>query len=446
MLHELRQFISEKQLFSQNDTVLLTVSGGIDSIVLFDLFLKAKITFSVAHCNFCLRGDESDKDEQFVSDLAHQHGIPFHVKRFDTNNFASENMQSTQMAARELRYAWFHELSTTFQYKYIATAHHLNDVIETSLINLSRGTGIAGLHGIPEKNGNIIRPLLFASRDAIKTYVEQNKLLWRADRSNAEEKYARNLIRHQVVPALKKLNPNLEETFRQNTERLKGTEQLFKFHIEQYRKQLLVPTTEGFSISIEELEDTPSPLTILSELLLPFGFIFSAIQHIYKNKEQAAGAYYYSAQHLLQKDRAHWFIFPIEKAVDFKCEVTEQDTQIDLPFGYLTITTIKRDDFNGFNQPKIVAYIDKDLLNWPLLIRNWENGDKFSPFGMQGIKKISDYLNELKIPKYLKKKTILLTSNNKIAWIIGYRTSEIFKITNTTKEIVVFTLTPFQKE
>jgi tRNA(Ile)-lysidine synthase len=446
MLHELRQFISEKQLFSQNDTVLLTVSGGIDSIVLFDLFLKAGFNFAVAHCNFCLRGDESDKDEQFVCDLATQHGIPFHVKRFDTNTFATNHALSIQMAARELRYAWFEELATTFQYNHIATAHQLNDIIETTLINLSRGTGIAGIHGIPEKNGGVIRPLLFASRDQIHAYAENTHLKWREDQSNVDTKYARNLIRQEVVPALKKLNPNLEETFRQNTERFKGTEQLFKFHIEQYRKQLLKPTPHGFSISINDVENTPTPATILTELLLPFGFNFSTIQRIYKNKNQEAGASYYSATHLLQKNRIDWLILSIEEIEDFTCEVTKHDIEITLPGGSLTITTIRSEDFKGFSQSKNMFYTDKDLLNWPLKIRNWENGDKFQPFGMQGIKKISDFLNDIKMPSNVKRKTSVMTSNGQIIWLIGYRMSELAKITTSTKEIVIFTLNPIQQE
>ena len=239
MLHELRQFISDKQLFLPTEKILLTVSGGIDSIVLFDLFLKAGFSFGVAHCNFSLRGSESDGDEEFVSQLAIRNGISFHVKRFDTGSFANEKALSIQMAARELRYKWFEELLDEFQYKYVVTAHHLNDIIETMLINLSRGTGLAGLHGIPEKNGRIIRPLLFTGRDAIREYAEENALQWREDSSNIEEKYARNLIRHRIVPVLKNLNPNLEETFRQNAERLKGAETIFKHHIIKYKEQLL---------------------------------------------------------------------------------------------------------------------------------------------------------------------------------------------------------------
>ena len=446
MLHELRQFISEKQLFSPNEKILLTVSGGIDSIVLFDLFLKAQFSFAVAHCNFCLRGEESDKDEQFVSDLAIRNGISFHVKRFETSSFASNNALSIQMAARELRYAWFEELTNTFKYDHIATAHQLNDIIETTMINLSRGTGIAGLHGIPEKNGKIIRPLLFSSRSSIRSYAEENQLEWREDSSNIEEKYARNLIRHQVVTALKKINPNLEDVFKQNTERFKGTEQLYKFHIEQYRNQLLKKTSNGYSITIAELEETPTPFTILTEILLPFGFNYSTIQRIYKKKKQDAGAEYYSANYLLQKDRACWLISSINQLPDFDFEFYEDSRPLEIPSGTLSLTIMKSNDFKGFSHSKNIAYIDKDLLTWPLKIRNWRDGDKFRPFGMHGIKKVSDFLNDIKVPLSQKKKTPILLNNNEIIWIIGHRMAEEAKISDSTKEIVILTLKPIQQE
>src|SRR6187431_1967659 len=397
MLHELRQFISEKQLFSPEEKILLTVSGGIDSIVLFDLFLKAGFSFAVAHCNFCLRGDESDKDEQFVSDLAIRNGISFHVKRFDTSSFASNNALSIQMAARELRYAWFEELAETFNYARIATAHQLNDIIETTMINLSRGTGIAGLHGIPEKNGKIIRPLLSSSRNTIRAYAEENQLEWREDSSNIEEKYARNLIRNQVVPALKKINPNLEEGFKQNTERFKGTEQLYKFHIEQYRKELLAPILNGHSISISSIDATPAPFTILTELLLPFGFNFATIQTIYKNRFQASGANYYSPTFLLQKDRQDWILTPIGQIAEFEFTVFPEST-LTVPTGTIHFQTISIESFKGFSNAQNIAYIDADKLDWPLTIRNWQDGDKFYPFGMQGMKKVSDFLIDLKVP------------------------------------------------
>jgi len=445
MLHELRQFISEKQLFSPEDKILLTVSGGIDSIVLFDLFLKAGYSFAVAHCNFSLRGDESDKDEEFVSDLAIRNGISFHVKRFDTSSFASNNALSIQMAARELRYAWFEELAETFNYARIATAHQLNDIIETTMINLSRGTGIAGLHGIPEKNGKIIRPLLSSSRNSIRSYAEENQLEWREDSSNIEEKYARNLIRHQVVPALKKINPNLEEVFKQNTERFKGTEQLFKHHIQEYRKQLVVPVFNGHSISISSIDATPAPFTILTELLLPFGFNFATIQTIYKNRFQASGASYYSPTFLLQKDRQDWILTSIEQIAAFEFPVYPEST-LTVPTGTIHFQTISIESFKGFSNAQNIAYIDADKLDWPLTIRNWQDGDKFYPFGMQGMKKVSDFLIDLKVPVSQKKKISILTNKDEILWIVGFRTDKMYKITDSTKKILIATFNPLIQE
>lgn len=445
MLHELRQFISEKQLFSPYDKILLTVSGGIDSIVLFDLFLKAKFSFAVAHCNFCLRGEESDKDEQFVSDLAIRNGISFHVKRFDTSTFASNNALSIQMAARELRYTWFKELSDTFKYDWIATAHQLNDIIETTIINLSRGTGIAGLHGIPEKNGKIIRPLLFSSRNLIRSYAEENLLEWREDSSNIEEKYARNLIRHQVVPALKKINPNLEEIFKQNTERFKGTEQLFKHHIQQYRKELLVTFLNVHSICISSIDDTPAPFTILTEILLPFGFNFATIQTIYKNRFQESGANYYSPTFLLQKDRQDWILTPITQIAEFEFTVYPEST-LTVPTGNIHFQTINIESFKGFSNAQNIAYIDADKLDWPLTIRNWQDGDKFYPFGMQGMKKVSDFLIDLKIPTSQKKRISILVNKGEILWIVGFRTDKMYKITDLTKKILIATFTPLIQE
>lgn len=445
MLHELRQFISEKQLFSSNEKILLTVSGGIDSIVLFDLFLKAGFSFGVAHCNFSLRGPESDGDEQFVSDLAIKHGISIHVKRFDTSTFASDNALSIQMAARELRYTWFEELAQKYGYAAVATAHQLNDIIETTLINLSRGTGIAGLHGIPEKNGNIIRPLLFAGRDQIRAYAEQNNLEWREDSSNIEEKYARNLIRHQIVPVLKKLNPNLEEVFKQNTERFKGTEQLFKYHIQQYRAELLTGTPNGQRIAVAGIDATPAPFTILTELLLPFGFNFATIQTIYKNRFQPSGATYYSPGFMLQKDRDAWLLTPIEQISDFEYTVYPESS-LTVPTGTIHFQTINIESFKGFSNAQHIAYIDADKIDWPLKIRNWQDGDKFYPFGMQGMKKVSDFLIDLKVPVSQKKKIPILINKGEILWIVGFRTDKTYKITDSTKKILIATFSPLIQE
>jgi len=446
MLHELRQFISEKQLFSPNDKILLTVSGGIDSIVLFDLFLKAGFSFAVAHCNFSLRGDESDQDEAFVSHLAQQNSKSFHVKRFDTSTFASSNALSIQMAARQLRYEWFEELALQYGYKYIATAHQLNDIVETMLINLTRGTGIAGLHGILEKNGNIIRPLLFSGRNEIRAYAEKNGLAWREDSSNIEEKYARNLIRHQVIPLLKKLNPNIEEVFSHNAERFKGTELVFKHHIEEYRTKILNPTNDGYSIHVNDIDETPAPLSVLSELLSPFGFNYSTIKTIYAKRFQPSGAFYFSPNYSLCKERSQWNISAIETLSNFEFVVYPSITQIDIPNGTIHFEIIESQNFKGFVRSVNVAYFDYSTIEWPLTLRNWTEGDRFQPFGMQGSKKVSDLFTDLKISNFQKKKIALLVNKDDILWIVGHRASENAKIKESTKKILVCSFSPLMRD
>lgn len=446
MLHELRQFISEKQLFSPNDKILLTVSGGIDSIVLFDLFLKAGFSFAVAHCNFSLRGEESDQDAEFVAQLAQQNNKSFHVKRFDTSTFASTNALSIQMAARQLRYEWFEELAQQYGYTYIATAHQLSDIIETMLINLTRGTGIAGVHGILEKNGKIIRPLLFTGRNEIRVYAEKNGLAWREDSSNIEEKYARNLIRHQVIPLLKNLNPNIEEIFSLNAERFKGTELVFKHHLEAYRTKILKPTTDGHTILLQDIDDTPAPLSILSELLMPFGFNYSTIKTIYSKRFQPSGAYYFSPTHSLCKDRSQWNISAIEALSDFEFIIYPSITHIDTPNGTVHFEIIESQNFKGFVRSANVAYFDYSKIEWPLTLRNWTEGDKFHPFGMEGRKKVSDLFIDLKISNFQKKKIPILVNNEVVLWVVGHRASENAKIQESTEKILVCSFSPLMRD
>jgi tRNA(Ile)-lysidine synthase len=446
MLHELRQFISDKQLFRPEEKILLTVSGGIDSVVLFYLFIKAGFSFGVAHCNFSLRGSESNEDESFVLDLASRFNIPFYAKRFDTLAFAKENRLSIQLAARELRYKWFEETADSFKYNYIATAHHLNDVIETSLINLSRGTGIAGLHGIPEKTGRIIRPLLFSDRESIHKYALDNNLTWREDRSNEEEKYTRNLIRNKIVPLLKKLNPGLEETFRQNTERFKGTEALYNFHVNQYKRDLLIEDGNSFRISLAKLDETPEPFVILTEILLSFGFNFTTAKSIYLHRSQHSGKKYYSHDYVIYLDRNSWFIVPNEENDSLEISVSANDNLIQLPEGNLSLRIMDRQFDKLISYSQTTAYFDLDKLKWPLTIRKWRAGDRFHPFGMKGMKKISDFMIDQKIPSHIKKRIPILINGDQIIWLVGYRTDERFKITDSTTKILVCSYHALLKE
>ncbi|NJO00753.1 MAG: tRNA lysidine(34) synthetase TilS, partial [Bacteroidia bacterium] len=286
MLSEFLTFIREQSLFEAQDKILLAVSGGIDSVVMSDLFNRAGFYFAIAHCNFGLRGPESDGDEQFVVQLAQQYGLAAYTNFFDTPAFARQSGISLQMAARQLRYEWLETLRSTEGYDYIATAHQLNDCIETLLFNLSRGTGIAGLSGIRSRQGRVIRPLLFADRESVAQYARQHQISWREDSSNRESKYARNLIRHQVVPVLKKLNPNLESTTALTMERLAATERLFQASVAALRDQLEERKEGGIYLWFEKLENWPEPLLHLSHILEYYGFSYRQVRTIWDSRHQ----------------------------------------------------------------------------------------------------------------------------------------------------------------
>lgn len=441
MLQELRQFIEEKQLFTFQDKLLLAISGGIDSVVLFDVLLKSGYNFSVAHCNFGLRGNESDGDEQFVSDLAIKNRISFHTKRFDTKAFAHENAYSIQMAARELRYKWFDELIQTYDYQYVLTAHHVNDIIETMLFNLSRGTGIAGLHGIKEKSGRIVRPLLFTGRDTIRQYAEDNAIAWREDSSNIEEKYARNLIRHRVVPTLKQLNPKLESTFQTTADRLKGVEQFFKYWLDKVIAEAVTVNGDDRYISISTLEKYPETTTVLSEILLPLGFHYHTIKTI-TTTGNTTGKTWYGNGYKLTRNRDHWVLSPVmpKEKIDF--QVFSIEGPIDLPHGDLTFQIIPKSLLAGISREKNIAQLDLSKVVFPLQIRTWQAGDKFIPLGMSQFKKLSDFFIDTKYPSHQKEEALVICTSNDISWIIGQRIDDRFKITDTTESVLIIEFIP----
>ncbi len=283
MLERFLAFIETHDLFSSEETVLLTVSGGIDSIVLAHLFHKAGFSFGIAHCNFNLRGKHSDEDEAFVKKIADAYGVAFHSKHFDTKTYADIHRLSIQMAARQLRYAWFNELINEFGYDKIATAHHQNDVVETVLLNLTKGTGIAGLHGIQKKNGHIIRPLLFTDKKAIETYAKKEGLTWREDASNNKGlPYERNHIRHKVVPALQAINPNLVSGFERTTEKISATELLVKEYLEVLKAKIITQKEGSLYFSIEALRQTTESQLVLFEFIKEYGFTYDDCREIIK--------------------------------------------------------------------------------------------------------------------------------------------------------------------
>lgn len=441
MLAAFQTFIEEQKLFDQSQKILLAVSGGIDSVVMAHLFCLGKCDFAIAHCNFSLRGNESDQDALLVENIAKSYKVAFHGTRFDTNAEANRRKVSIQMAARELRYEWFSSLIQLHHYNYLATAHHANDVVETVLINLVRGTGIAGLHGILPRNGVVIRPLLFATRDEIEAFASEQKLAWREDSSNNTDKYARNLIRHKVVPVLKLLNSNLEQTMLRNTAKFKQTEEAFLYALSKERKEFEAKTDATITIAIHKILDLPP--AYLYATLVQFGFQNAQIDAIVQiiSLDFQPGKRFLSEKFILVVDRKYLVITPNE-ATEQVCQLINDGLQV-VKIGSEIIAIAKLPVENyTFARTAEVAELDFDKLQFPLTIRTWQSGDSFIPFGMKGKKKISDLLVESKIPLNLKPQVKVLVSNNEIAWVVGMRISDRFSVDSSTKDILRLEIKP----
>lgn len=437
MLDTVRKYISQNQLFEERQHLLLAVSGGVDSVVLVDVLSHFQsYSLSIAHCNFQLRGKESDQDETFVAHLAQEYQLPLFVKRFDTQEFASKNKLSIQVAARQLRYAWFDEVLLSQQIPLLVTAHHQNDNIETVIYNLAKGTGIAGLHGILPKNGNIARPFLCVSKEEILQYATKNQLTWREDSSNESDKYSRNLIRHHIIPILKQLNPNLESTFQENTEKIYAVENVFRSTVKEFKNRVLKEIDAIYYLDIEVIRKESENQIKLYEILKDFGFNYSQIKQIINTLDSEAGKLFTSHTHTLVKDRKHLVLAPIQaknEAIKFEKKspiVTHHNFTLEL---YIFS---KSPDIQ-FPTDANIAYLDFDKLSENLTVRNFEQGEEFYPLGMKGKKKkLSDFLNDIKIPLNLKNQVLLLLSDKQIAWVIGHRIDDRFKITEKTQTVL----------
>ncbi len=339
------------------------------------------------------------------------------------------------MAARDLRTAWFEEVLKDGHYHVYATAHHLNDAIETLIFNLTKGSGIAGLHGILPKNGLAIRPMLFASRSDIERYATEQGLAWREDSSNTALKYQRNLIRHKVVPVLKKINPNLETTFSNTFERLSAVEQFYNTYIERLRNDLCSARGEGFLINKLRLSQLETPGPVLYELIRPFHFNYYQASEVVLRLSGSPGRVFHSSSHILNIDRKFLIITRRSTSTPPAISIGKDDTVVSLPADVLHFMDTPPE---SYTQPhdNWTAFIDKDTLKYPLMIRKWENGDAFVPLGMKGKKKISDFMIDEKIPLTLKENLLVLTSSNSIVWVVGYRIDDRFKVTNTTRSVL----------
>jgi tRNA(Ile)-lysidine synthase len=434
MIEQFLSHIDQNQLFAKEDRILLAVSGGIDSIVMAALFNEANLNFALAHCNFGLRGEESDADEQFVKKLAKRYKVPFFVNHFDTETYAQSEQLSTQMAARYLRYQWFEELRQQEGFAYVATAHHQNDTLETVLFNLTKGTGIAGLHGILPKKGKIIRPILFAHKEMIYDYVASRQLVWREDSSNESTKYYRNLIRNQVVPVLKQINPDVENTIMQTVERIRAVEEVFHEKVEQAKKEVVREEGLDVFMKIEKLIALKEPAIILHELLRPYNFNYTQAKEIVARINKGSGKWFMSPTHRLNIDRTLLIISPKELESFQDREVYEDSKEFENEFFKLDFEICDAEGFD-ISKDKNTAALDFDKLEFPVKIRKWKDGDWFHPLGMNQKKKLSDFMVDEKIPLTLKERVFVLTSGGSIVWVIGHRIDDRFKITKQTQKI-----------
>lgn len=412
---------------------LLACSGGLDSVVLAHLCSLSELDFSLAHCNFKLRGKESDEDENFVRELAKKLGKYLFVKDFETLDYARDQKVSVQMAARELRYEWFNELMLQNNFKTLVTAHHADDNLETFMINLSRGTGIKGLTGIPTRTRSMARPLLPFTRKQILKFANSSNLAWREDQSNAETKYLRNKIRHGIVPLLKELHPTFLANFTETQEFLKQTAEIADNHIVQLKKDIFKEDGEVIRIKIESLKTLEPLEAYLHALFSVYGFTeWEDLQHLLT---AMSGKEVHSRTHRLVKDRDFLLLANIADNVQKEFQITKEDTEIQLPIG-LSISSVSIIEEVGPN----VLYLDKETLKYPLTLRKWQKGDYFYPLGMGGHKKLSKYFKDEKVDVIAKEKQWLLCSGNDIIWVVGKRADDRYKITNSTKEILKIVL------
>jgi tRNA(Ile)-lysidine synthase len=421
-----QNIIRDSHLFDSGDRILLAVSGGVDSMVLWNLFEESGNIYAVIHCNFQLRGKDSDEDESLVRNRAEELGIQLFVKRFDTREYADASGISIEMAARELRYAWFEEIRLKHAFRYLATAHHQDDLLETFFINLVRKTGIRGLTGFREKSGTLIRPLLYTNRVEIEAWAEKKNIPFRKDSTNEETVFQRNFIRHNIIPQLERLNPAFRSNLAGTMENLRRTEEFYFTEINRYINRISNKESENPEILISQLLKLPHPETVLYEWMSRFGFNASTVESLYANLVKEPGRQYFSKTHRLVTDRNKLIITALR----------EEGQQVFYIPVNLSIERKKASEFELIRDP-VVACLDAGKLVFPLVIRKWHAGEYFQPLGMSGFKKISDFYIDEKFSLPEKETTWILYSDNKVVWIIGRRIDNRFRITPETKEVLV---------
>jgi tRNA(Ile)-lysidine synthase len=440
LLQAFNDFIAKERLFSPGDRLLLAVSGGLDSVVLCELSHRAGFRFVVAHCNFQLRGAESDRDETFVRQLALRYDREVLVERFDTRDYAATRQLSIQVAARELRYGWFGQIVEGWGEKaVIVTAHQLDDNIETMVMNFFRGTGLAGLRGMLPRQDRIVRPLLFGRREELRRFAEEEKLTWVEDSSNESDKYTRNFFRHQILPLVERAYPSALDNLADNLGRFRETEVLYKETIDRQIKNLLEQKGGEIHIPVLKLQKASPLPTLIYELFSPYGFSPQQVGAIRDLLDSPSGKYICSATHRVLKDRRWLILTQLHDTGSTTVLIEKGRSIVDFAWGTLQLECLP--EFKG--QPSVessVAWLDAGQIEFPLLLRPWRRGDYFYPLGMRKKKKLARFFIDHKISLADKEKVWVLEMDKKIIWVVGRRIDDRFRLTETTKQVLRITV------
>jgi len=442
LVEAFRVYIKQSHLSNPQFSFIVATSGGIDSVVLCELCHQTALSFSIAHCNFNLRGAESERDEAFVQDLGKKYGVPVFVKRFDTGQYGVLKKLSIQEAARELRYQWFEALRKEINASFVLLAHHANDNIETVLMNLFRGTGLHGLTGIPERtdDGHCLRPLLHHTRTEIEAFAKENHLQWVDDSSNQSSKYTRNFFRNEIIPAVQKVYPQATENVMHTITRLKKTEALYEQLVDGVLKKLVIQEGTEAKVPIAKLlqyKDTSLPYEVLKK----FGFGEKQVPEILKLASSESGSFMQNDQYRIIRNRK-WFIITAVQAPPATIIAVEENTKkVVLPYGVLQIKRMEKAAFH-LNTSPLVAQLDNREITFPLLVRRWKEGDYFYPLGLRKKKKLARFFIDQKLSLADKEKVWVVESASRIIWVIGYRIDDRFKLTDATKHMLQFTFLP----
>ncbi|MBX2931428.1 MAG: tRNA lysidine(34) synthetase TilS [Chitinophagaceae bacterium] len=424
-----------KSIVPTNAHFFIAVSGGVDSVVLTDVLFHAGFDFTILHANFQLRGEESMRDEQFVQSLQEKYNKPVIIERFHTTQYAEQHRKSVQLAARELRYQWFNEVMNKLDIeknrKFLVTAHHADDNIETVWMNICRGTGIKGLSGIPASQNNILRPLLFARRQEIINYAQEQNILWIEDSSNTSDKYARNFFRHNILPLTKEVFATSDENMIHNIAKWKEVSIIYDLYIQQQKEKLLEVKGNEVHIPIAKLKKQPALNTLIHEIIVVYGFTSAQVQDILLLLQADTGKYISSATHRIIKNR-YWLIIAPLQTLDAAHIIIENDDK-EIFFADKKMM-ISINDVSKITDNAQVACLDATHISFPLILRKWKQGDYFYPLGMRKKKKIARLLIDAKLSTTEKENVWIVESNKKIIWVVGHRIDDRFKIKDTTQK------------